>query len=173
VVLFLSQNGFPYVERRALAGAEDKGDISGIPGICIEVKNCATYTFSAWMRETEVERENAKADFGILVVKPKGVGTTRIGDWWASMYFKDFNNLVDKAGAFPGNWHVKSMSGFAINRQIGPTVSAHMKYCKEEEKDGMVWITPIGVRDPQMWYSITTLTTLSGLLVAAGYGKRS
>lgn len=171
VVSFLSQNGFPYAERRALSGGEDKGDITGIPGICIEVKACQTYLFSSWMKETEVERENAKADYGILVVKPKGFGGMRAGQWWAIMYFKDFNRLVDDAGSFPGTWEVTRASGYAINRDIGPTMAKAVKQAKANSTDPMVWINPIGVRDSQMWYSITTLATLSGLLVAAGYGK--
>lgn len=171
VVSFLASNGFPYVERRALNGALDLGDITGIPGICIEVKNCKEYTFAAWMRETETERVNARADYGILVVKPKGVGSTRVDKWWACMYFKPFNLLVDEAGAFPGSWLVKRMSGRAINRDIGPAMSELVRSCAEHGTDPMLWIDPIRVEDTNFWYSITTLGTLSGLLVAAGYGR--
>lgn len=172
VVSFLASNGFPYAERRALNGAVDLGDITGIPGIVLEVKNCKEYTFGAWMRETEVERDNARADYGILVVKPKGVGATRVDQWWACMYWKPFNDLVDEAGAFPGKWMLKRMSGRAINRDIGPTMSQLLKACAEYGMDPVVWIDPIRVVDTNFWYSITTLGTLSGLLVEAGYGRR-
>ena len=33
---FLTDNGFPYAERRALAGVNDKGDITGTPGLVWE-----------------------------------------------------------------------------------------------------------------------------------------
>lgn len=172
VVSFLASNGFPYAERRALNGAVDLGDITGIPGIVLEVKNCKEYTFGAWMRETEVERANAKADYGVLVVKPKGVGNTRVDKWWACMYFKPFNELVDEAGAFPGSWLVKRMSGRAINRDIGPSMSELVRSCAEHGTDPVLLVDPIRVEDTNFWYSITTLGTLSGLLVEAGYGRR-
>ena len=39
VVKWLKVNGFPYADRR-IAGAQlDKGDISGVNGVTIEVKN--------------------------------------------------------------------------------------------------------------------------------------
>jgi hypothetical protein len=36
VVRHLNDNGFPYAERRALAGNLDKGDIAGIPSVVME-----------------------------------------------------------------------------------------------------------------------------------------
>lgn len=38
VTEFLRDNGWPYAERRALAGVTDKGDITGCPGLVFEVK---------------------------------------------------------------------------------------------------------------------------------------
>ncbi len=38
VVRWLAENGFPYAERRALAGTHDCGDVTGIPGLVIECK---------------------------------------------------------------------------------------------------------------------------------------
>jgi 3D (Asp-Asp-Asp) domain-containing protein len=63
VVKFLIDNGFPYAERRALNGALDLGDITGTPALAWEVKNHKTYKIPAWLKETELETKNAKADF--------------------------------------------------------------------------------------------------------------
>lgn len=81
LVRYLQANGFPSVERRALAGTLDKGDILGIPGCVIEVKSGARMCLPEWLRETERERVNAGALRGILVVKLRGMGEAKVGDW--------------------------------------------------------------------------------------------
>ena len=98
LVRFLSGQGFPNAERRALTGQFDQGDVTGTPCLAWEVKNHKTYHFPAWLKETETERINAKADFGILVVKPNGVGLTNAGQWWAVMSVADIVNLLRDAG---------------------------------------------------------------------------
>lgn len=103
LVRFLQGQGFPGAERRALGGGgagEDLGDITGIPALCMEVKNHATYKIPAWIKETEIERQNAKADFGILVVKPNGIGMTpdKVGQWWGIMPMQMMMNLLRDAG---------------------------------------------------------------------------
>jgi hypothetical protein len=98
VVNFLVENGFPYAERRALSGAFDLGDITGTPCLAWEVKNHKTYSFPAWLKETEKERQNAIADYGILVVKPNGVGVANTKDWWAVLTLGQITNLLREAG---------------------------------------------------------------------------
>lgn len=66
---YLRHRGLHRVERRSLTGIQDRGDISGIDGWVIEAKNQNTSNWAAWMDETEQERRNAKADFGLLVVR--------------------------------------------------------------------------------------------------------
>jgi hypothetical protein len=98
VVEYLRGHGFAHAERRALHGSLDQGDVTGIPGICVEVKNCATYDLPGWMRETEAERWAAGADVGALVVKPRGVGATRVGEWWAVLTLDQLAYLLRAAG---------------------------------------------------------------------------
>lgn len=89
VVKALRQHGFPQAERRALAGAYDLGDITGTPGIVWEVKGGnAAKTASdgqveAWLDETERERVNADAAFGVLVLQRAGIGAANAHRWWA------------------------------------------------------------------------------------------
>ena len=71
---FLKHNGFRYAERRALAGTNDKGDITGTPGIVWECKNQKTMNLAGWLDETMIETANANADYGILVAKRRGKG---------------------------------------------------------------------------------------------------
>ena len=89
---------FPHIERRTLSGKYDQGDISGMVGLAIEIKSHKTYKFKEWLRETAIEKTNAKADFGILVVKPNGVGLDSVGEWFAVMTVSDILDLLQEAG---------------------------------------------------------------------------
>jgi len=85
---------FPNVERRSLSGKNDKGDIAGVPNSVIEVKNHKTYKLAEWMKETEIERMNAKAELGILVVKPNRVGVSQVNQWWALIPLEIITQLI-------------------------------------------------------------------------------
>lgn len=88
----LRANGFPHVERRALSGVNDKGDITGIPGVVIEIKNVATMKLAEWVDETEVERGNADADVAACWHKRKGKGDPL--DWYVTMTGAQFVALL-------------------------------------------------------------------------------
>lgn len=99
VVRWFRENGFgPGVERRALSGVADRGDVAGILGIVVEVKDRARYAIGEWLRETQTEAAAADADHAVLVVKPVGVGETRVGEWWAISPLYDFARLLRQAG---------------------------------------------------------------------------
>lgn len=89
VVRYLQTHGFEGAERRALRGTKDAGDITGCPSLCIEVKggnaarNASDNQITAWLQETEKERDNAGAEIGLLVVQRRGVGPANAGRWWA------------------------------------------------------------------------------------------
>lgn len=75
IVGYLNENGFPHVERRALAGAADKGDIGGLPGWVIEAKNCGRDALPAWIDEVTAEQANAGAEFGAVWHHRRGKGS--------------------------------------------------------------------------------------------------
>jgi hypothetical protein len=87
---------FPAVERRALQGKLDTGDIAGVPGCVVEVKNQRSYKIHEWMKETEIERINAKEELGVLVIKPNGVGVSRVADWWAVVPLSALAELIEE-----------------------------------------------------------------------------
>ena len=90
-VNYLKEAGFPYAERRSLQGALDKGDVTGCPGLVWECKLARRgFQLGPWLRETEAERANASADYGILIAKPNGLGALSVGAWPAFMYLRDF-----------------------------------------------------------------------------------
>jgi hypothetical protein len=94
VVRYLQDNGFIHAERRALHGINDKGDITGIPGVVIEVKNHAKLTLAEWVKELQQEMVNANADFGFVVAKKKG--TTNPAEWYAVMPLEILLNEIKK-----------------------------------------------------------------------------
>lgn len=83
VVKYLKENGFQYADRRLAGATLDKGDISGIPGITIEIKNHAKMDLAGWTEELIVEMANDKAWTGVVWHKRKGRGSP--GDWYCTM----------------------------------------------------------------------------------------
>jgi hypothetical protein len=82
VARWLAANGWPDAERRYDAGRhDDRGDIRGIPGVTLEVKNHQRLDLAGWLRELAAEMENDGTDIGAVVVKKRG--TTDVGQWYA------------------------------------------------------------------------------------------
>lgn len=96
VVEHLRANGAPHAERRALAGAKDRGDVAGIPGVVIECKSAARVELAAWLDEAETERANDRADVGVVWIKRRG--RTSPGAGFVVMSGDQFLNLLAAAG---------------------------------------------------------------------------
>jgi hypothetical protein len=93
VVRWLQANGHPYAERRSLHGANDRGDVAGVPGVVIEIKNCKTVDLAGWVTELKTEMLNADAGIGAVIHKRRG--TTDVGEWYATMPVSVFNKLLN------------------------------------------------------------------------------
>ena len=92
VVRFLRANGYQHAERRALAGSQDRGDVAGVGGVVIEVKNCKRMELAAWIDEAEDEANGTE----IAAVWHKRVGRGDPGDWYVTMSGYDFLNAIGK-----------------------------------------------------------------------------
>lgn len=100
VTRYAQANGYPWADRQPPRGRRDQGDLTLTPGIIIEVKAHKTAAtgqpgralLTSWMGQTEVERVNAGADVGLLIVKR--AGTTDVGQWWAYLTLAGFVGLV-------------------------------------------------------------------------------
>jgi len=88
IVRFLRANGFGGADRQPLRGNRDAGDIAVCPGIIIEAKTSKRtgppglppeQLLATWLDQTELERVNAGAAIGLLVIKRHG--TTNPGRW--------------------------------------------------------------------------------------------
>lgn len=109
VVRYLRDHGFPLAERRALHGSTDLGDITGTPGLVWEVKGgeaaktASDGQIAAWMDETEMERTNAGAAYGFLIVARR---QKNVRDWWAALDVCALARLVaDEQGTTTSNMH--------------------------------------------------------------------
>ena len=102
VVRWFQGHGWPRAERRALSGAYDMGDINLEPGIVVEVKNTKTITLAEFVAETERERINANAEFGMCVIKKRG--TTDPGQFYAVTSLDQMAWLLRAAGYGHGLW---------------------------------------------------------------------
>ena len=98
LVGYLRDHGWPYAERRALTGSKDKGDVTGTPGVAWEQKSATRIDIPGWLRETETERVNANAEIGVLVIKARGVGATRVDQWAAVLPLHVVVDLLHAAG---------------------------------------------------------------------------
>jgi hypothetical protein len=99
VVQYLRAAGFIQAERRTLNGTKDRGDIAGIPGVVIEVKNCARQELPAWVAEAEIERDNDHASLGVVWHKRRGKGNP--GDWFVTMSGAQFAALLREQQGMP------------------------------------------------------------------------
>lgn len=87
---------WPHVERRALQGSVDKGDISGIPGVMIECKAEKRINLAGYAKEVEDQTRNASADIGVAWVKrPR---KARAEDGYVVMSGSMFMKMLAEAG---------------------------------------------------------------------------
>lgn len=161
---YLQHNGFPFAERIALAGAADKGDVKVCPGVISEVKNCASKKLPAWFRELAAEIKNANAEHGFLLMKPEGIGRTRVGQWWAGMLVGDFEKLCIQAGDADPELDA-ILPGHNFLAKLPSAIAALTG------REAYVAIHPRGVEDLRYWYAMTQLEHMVRLLRRAGYGS--
>lgn len=83
VVKYLKEEGFQYADRRLAGATLDKGDVSGIPGVTIEIKNHAKMDLAGWTEELLTEMSNDGAWTGVVWHKRRGRG--KPADWYCTM----------------------------------------------------------------------------------------
>lgn len=168
VVEYLLNNGWPYAERRSLKGINDKGDVTGCPGLVWETKWAGSgLRVGPWLTETAVERLNAGADHGILVIKPRGLGAKSAGYFYAVMQFLDHESLRDQApGALlsVSEPHTFDAVTMQLELQAHETSFGAMMPC------ALTMVPPGAKEKPDRWYRIMYLRDVVRLLRQAGYG---
>jgi hypothetical protein len=170
LVDYLQANGFPYAERRSLKGGKDQGDITGCRGLVFEVKWAhAGIRMSEWVEQMVVERNNAQADHGVLVIKTPGLGVQQVGKWLTVMMPTDHDKLLEKS---PLSVHLVDPVLFRspqLRLQLNKATRAVMAHAHD-----MVALQayPPGKADwGYVWYRIGFLDDTVRLLRSAGYGE--
>lgn len=92
VAKWLRKLGWIHAERSRSGWTDDRGDIDGMPGVCIEVKAEKKIDIPGYLRELEVEIENAKAWTGTVIIKRRG--SMNVDDWYAVMPAKIWAELL-------------------------------------------------------------------------------
>jgi hypothetical protein len=91
VVDYLKRSGFPYAERRAMCGTNDRGDIAGVPGVMLECKAERSIDLAGYMDEVKAETRNAGTAIGAAVVKRRNRG---VADAYVVMTLKQFAEMT-------------------------------------------------------------------------------
>ena len=92
VAKWLRKLGWIHAERSRAGWQDDRGDIDGMPGVCIEVKNEKRIDLPGYLRELEVEIANSQAWTGTVIVKRRG--SMNVDDWYAVMPAKIWGELM-------------------------------------------------------------------------------
>jgi hypothetical protein len=92
VAKWLRKLGWIHAERSRAGWTDDRGDIDGMPGVCIEVKAEKKFDLPGYLRELEVEMANAKAWTGTVIIKRRG--SMNVDDWYAVMPAKVWGELM-------------------------------------------------------------------------------
>ena len=182
VTRFLATHLDPGAERRRLSGCLDRGDIGGThPDLCWEVKYSggARLALGTWFNELATEKRNAGARFGVLVIKPKGVGDTRVGEWYAGMLRGDLVRLADvdpdEVAVRPAVQVVHTMPGSKLDQlplAIEFQVSAALQL---PSLSGFPFVQVRAKGHAHIqgnWYMFTQLRVMTALLQNAGYDRR-
>ena len=81
VVDYLKANGFPHVRRTQAGTRHDIGDIDGVDGVAIEVKNHARIALAEWLTQLETEMTAKGVSEGVVIVKRRGKSNP--AEWYA------------------------------------------------------------------------------------------
>ena len=92
VIDYLNEHGFPDAERRALNGTQDRGDVAGVPGVCIEIKNHREFDLAQWLDEALREGRMANAPVTVVWHKRRNKGSP--GEWYVTMTGETFTRLI-------------------------------------------------------------------------------
>jgi hypothetical protein len=84
---------FPHVERRALRGTQDTGDIAGLPGWVLELKNHREMELGVWSTEAEREARNNGGGRWAVIHKRRQHSTE---DSYVTMNLTTFCELVEQ-----------------------------------------------------------------------------
>ena len=92
VAAYLRENGWPYAE--PVGAGRNGADITGTPGLAIEVKARRSLDLPGWLRQATP----GDGRLPLVVSRPDGYGPALIGAWPVTMRMVDAVVLLRRAG---------------------------------------------------------------------------
>jgi hypothetical protein len=91
VAAWFAGNGWPYAES---TGSSRMGvDVTGLPGIAVEVKARRDLNLTAWLRQAA-----GRPGVACVVHRPDGMGVARVAEWPVTLTLAEFTKLLQDAG---------------------------------------------------------------------------
>lgn len=90
---WFAQRGWPYAE--SVGAGRSGSDVTGMPGLSIEVKARTGFTPLAWLRQASSE---ARSGLPFVVFRCNGQGETNVGEWGVLLRLDDMTKLLQEAG---------------------------------------------------------------------------
>lgn len=87
-------HGFPYAE--STGSGRGGVDVTGTPGLAIEVKARRDFSPGAWVRQAVASAKPGDVPF--VVHRPDGMGEATLADWPVTLRLEDFTRLLRAAG---------------------------------------------------------------------------
>ena len=94
VVSWLRSNGFPDARRFLAGDGRQPGDIDGVPGVCLDIKNANRYQLTQWL--TQLDEEARAGALPFLVVKLPRI--TDPGEWALITRVRELPRITDAWG---------------------------------------------------------------------------
>lgn len=159
---------WPYARRMELNGKNDIGDINLHPKIMVEVKYASgRLNIGPWMRETDVQQMRKGADYGVLVIKPPGIGAKNVGKFLVCMRAGLMMKLL-------WDTDTRRMAEVPIFDHRLRVVEKLLEMEAAQNEVGnmynVVTFRVVGEPDPDLFYSFMRLGPFLDLLNLAGYG---
>jgi hypothetical protein len=95
VARYLAAHGWPYAE--PVGAFRNGADVTGTPGLSVEVKARRNLDLPGWLRQATVGRQDG-FDVPMLVHRPDGYGPERIEQWPVTFRLADAVRLLRAAG---------------------------------------------------------------------------
>jgi len=92
VVKWLRLQGWFHAERVQAGTHKDRGDVDGLPGVVIEVKDRKSHSWHEYFNQLRRQIVNDKAWTGVIIAKRPGV--TDVNEWMAVMPAIEWLNLI-------------------------------------------------------------------------------
>lgn len=97
VVDYLRRHGYPQARRTQAGTRGDIGDIDGVPGVAIEVKNHARLDLAGWIAQMLAEMDEKGVENGVVIAKKRG--TSDPGEWYAITPLRLWATMLDNYNA--------------------------------------------------------------------------